>query len=377
VTATRPTKPSLALLREMSDEVVLRTLMEGPRRTRAELAVLTGLSRPTTGEAIRRLESAGLVRDTGERTSGRGGVGTYYALAEDVGCALAVSIAPEGVVVEVLDAAGAVRRRVDGPVHRPAAPDAVTGVLDRSVRDALGGGRARWAAVSAADPVDKTTSELVHLRDAPFLLGAMSPATILAPHLDGAIVVDNDVNWAARAERAARAEADPASHVDDFVYLYLGEGLGGAVVADGQVRRGHRGLAGEIAQLLVPGPDERAMPLLQLFGRLGLCHPGSTAIDVDQLLTALAADARLTRTLAGAISAVLDAAVAFADPAFVVIGGTWGRAPELLTAIRAAVADSSRPVAVSSPLARDTPALAGARAAATAGLREGIVARSR
>jgi DNA-binding transcriptional ArsR family regulator len=75
-------KPSLALLRSLSDEAVLRALMDAPRLTRAELALATGLSKPTAAEAIRRLEQTGLVRDTGERTSGRGGVGTYYALSD-------------------------------------------------------------------------------------------------------------------------------------------------------------------------------------------------------------------------------------------------------------------------------------------------------
>ena len=119
------TKPSLALLREMSDEAVLRALMDSPRLTRAELAVLTGLSKPTVGEAVRRLEAAALVRDTGERTTGRGGVGTYYALAGDVGLALAVSIAPQGVAVEVLNAAGGVTGRAVEPVRRRPSPEAV------------------------------------------------------------------------------------------------------------------------------------------------------------------------------------------------------------------------------------------------------------
>ena len=67
---------------------------------------------------------------------------------------------------------------------------------------------------------------------------------------------DNDVNWAARAERA---HAGPGA-LADFAYLHLGEGLGCALVSDGEVRRGHRGLSGEIAHLVTTGPDGRAMP---------------------------------------------------------------------------------------------------------------------
>jgi hypothetical protein len=42
----------------------------------------------------------------GERTTGRGRVGSYYGLAEDIGSALVVNVAPEGIVAELLDAHG-------------------------------------------------------------------------------------------------------------------------------------------------------------------------------------------------------------------------------------------------------------------------------
>jgi predicted NBD/HSP70 family sugar kinase len=279
------------------------------------------------------------------------------------------------VVVEVLHPAGTVVTRSVRPVTRRATTNLVSEALAGAAREALGARRAQVAAVSAADPVDKVTGELVHLPDAPFLLGAMSPPTTLEPFVDGSVSVDNDVNWAAGAERAARADGGS----DDFVYLYLGEGLGCAVVSDGQVRRGHRGLAGEIAHVTVPGPDGGAMPLIALFGRLGLRHPSSTAIDVDRLLAALAAreGADLGRILAAAVAAALDAAVAFADPAFVVAGGPWASAPQFAQQLGEAVARRPRPVRLESPrLGADAP-LHGARAAAVEELRRRIVARSR
>src|SRR3954462_5833056 len=118
-----PAKPSLELLRSLTDEHVLRALMQHRRFTRAELAAETGISKPTAGESVRRLTEAGLVVDTGQRTPGgrgRGRVGSYYALAPDIGTALAVSIAPEGVVAECLDAYGNVLARAAEAVGHPA-----------------------------------------------------------------------------------------------------------------------------------------------------------------------------------------------------------------------------------------------------------------
>src|ERR1700761_939114 len=171
--------------------------MRRPRLTRAELAAETGLSKPTVGESVRRLSEAGLVADTGERTAGgrgRGRVGAYYALA-DVGTALVVSIAPEGIVAERVNATGAVVARVERDIGRPARPDQVTDALGAAVAGTRTGGAPapRLAVVSAADPVDRATGRLIHLPDSPFLLGELSPADVLAGLVDGPVVVDNDV----------------------------------------------------------------------------------------------------------------------------------------------------------------------------------------
>ncbi|MGY1670814.1 ROK family protein [Geodermatophilus sp. SYSU D00710] len=69
-------------------------------------------------------------------------------------------------------------------------------------------------------------------------------------------------------EDAERAAAGPEG-LDDFVYLYLGEGLGCAVVADGEVRRGWGGLAGEIAHVLTRGPGGRAVAFTDVFATRG------------------------------------------------------------------------------------------------------------
>jgi hypothetical protein len=108
--------------------------------------------------------------------------------------------------------------------------------------------------VSAADPVERSSGRLVHLSDSPFLLGEMNPVQVLAPQVKGPVIVDNDVNWAARAERGDGS----AGCLDDFAYVFLGEGLGCAIVSDGEVSRGHAGRPGGIAQLVEVGPEGQA-----------------------------------------------------------------------------------------------------------------------
>jgi predicted NBD/HSP70 family sugar kinase len=343
-----PTKPSLELLRSLSDEHVLRALMERRQATRAELAVATGLSKPTVSESVRRLSAAGVVVDTGERTTGRGRVGTYYGLPATAGCALVVGIAPEGIVAEAIDVHGDVVARSQVEARH------VTATLARIAGEVAGrcAGPVRVAVVSAADPVDRETGRLVELPDAPFLVGELDPPAVLAGLVDGPVTVDNDVNWMARAE-----------HGTDFVYVYLGEGVGCAVVAGGEVLRGHTGLAGEIAHVVTVGPGGRAMRLMEVFAALGLHRPGSTAIDVP----AVRADDELARAVAG----VLPAAVALADPAVILLGGPWARA--VLDGVRREFAHAPRHVPVEPATVEHEPALAGARESALGQLRDAIV----
>jgi predicted NBD/HSP70 family sugar kinase len=258
-------------------------------------------------------------------------------------------------------------------VQRPATPaqvaSALVSVTSRAVEAA--GRPARLAVVSAADPVDRSTGRLMHLPDAPFLLGELSPREALAGLVRGPVTVDNDVNWAARAEYASSR----ASRLDDFVYLHLGQGLGCAVVSDGQVRRGHSGLAGEIAHLLTAGPSG-AVPFTAIFADLDLRRPGSTAIDDETLLRILdqggphAED--VTRTVATAVCGVLIAVIALCDPQEVLVGGTWGLHPAVLQAVDIELQRLPRRVRVRAAQLTDEPSLVGARHQALHDLRAAI-----
>ena len=375
-------RPSLELLRSLTDEHVLRALMKRRRLTRAELASETGISKPTVGDSVRRLAEAGLVADTGERTAGgrgRGRVGVYYALAASVGAALAVSIAPEGIVAECVDANGDTVWRAGQKASRPARAQQVAHTLrDAAVTARRGAGvTLRLAVVSAAGPVDRATGRLTQLPDEPFLLGDLDPVRVLSPHVGGPVIVDNDVNWAAQAERGhARAVA-----LNDFAYVFLGEGLGAAIVSDGQVVRGDTGLAGEIAHLITIGPQGQAMRLIEVFSALGLRQNRSTAIDAGRLLAAADSPApqaaALRDALGQAVSGVLAAATALTDPEVIIIGGSWGSHPLILEAISTAAARLPRHVPIQAAQVTAEPSLAGARADALTRLRSDIIAAAR
>jgi glucokinase len=74
----------------------------------------------------------------------------------------------------------------------------------------------------------------------------------LAERWSAPVVLDNDANCAARAELTYGAVGGS----QDAVVVTLGTGIGGAVVLDGAVHRGHNGMAGEYGHMQVV-PDGR------------------------------------------------------------------------------------------------------------------------
>src|SRR3954453_22742913 len=105
--------------------------MQHRQATRAEIATATGLSKPTVSESVRRLSASGAVVDTGARTSGRGRVGTYYALPASSGRALVAALAPEGIVTEAIDVYGQVIARSQASVTRSPGAGKVARTLKR------------------------------------------------------------------------------------------------------------------------------------------------------------------------------------------------------------------------------------------------------
>ena len=92
------------------------------------------------------------------------------------------------------------------------------------------------------------------VRAAPNLPGWSEPfglAAALSESLGGAhVVIDNDVNVGLLAEQRQGAARDAA----DVLGVFVGTGVGGAVILGGQLRRGPHGMAGEIGHVVVhPG----------------------------------------------------------------------------------------------------------------------------
>ena len=325
--------PRLAMLRELTDRAVLDRVFAHGRTTRVELAATTGISKPTISESVRRLETAGALHATGtDQTGRRGRIATFYELAADAGRVLALEVNQQGIRVLTTDLTGAVlAERQDAPTGLPVTP-AIRAAVDAA--RAEGGGPVRAVALSVANPVDPVTRTVIRLPGSPFPEGSVGTGDLGVD-----VLIDNDVNFSALAERREGA----AIEAESFAYVYVGAGLGVSLYLGDQLVRGAHGLAGEIGYLTTKTGE----PLAKALASQGFGRAGAPSLDVDALLrildqaaTAPAAEKRL-RLLGATVGGAVAALATIFDPEVVLLGGPVGSRPELIAEIRRTVTAST------------------------------------
>ncbi|MFI9244234.1 ROK family transcriptional regulator [Streptomyces sp. NPDC053086] len=257
-----PASPSTA--RAINDRLALRLLQQEGPLTAGQLKQLTGLSRPTVADLVDRLTASGLITVVGESGEQRRGPNArLYGIVADRARLAALDVRTEGVFVLVSDLVGRVLAEASAPIGGntgtgPAVEQAVAAV-ESAVKEAgaLGAppregvrawGRLHTVGIGAPGLIDPVTGDL---RDSAGLPAwHRSLAAALQDRLPGArVTVENETNLAALAEQREGAARDR----DTFVLLWLGHGVGAAVVLDGTLRRGASGGTGEIGFLPVPG----------------------------------------------------------------------------------------------------------------------------
>ncbi len=330
------------LLRALNDRAALELLLAKGPLTRAQLGELTGLSKVTASQLVERLEERGLVARVGELAGGRGPNAQMYAVVPATAYVVGVEVGPQHVVAATVDITGKISGRVDVSIGDADDPVRVVhaAVVEAAEAASVPLERVRRVVLGTPGLVDPATGEISFAWDLPKwhrgLLGA------LRADLNRPVVFENDVNLAAIAE----AHAGAAVGVSDFVLVWVGRGVGLAVILGGRLHRGVTGAAGEIGYLPVPGsPVPRdvsrrtkgtalAGSFQQLIGAdavrlVAREHGFKTASGAEAIRAAIAAGTEggavldeIARRLALGVAGV----GVVLDPALVVLAGDVGQA---------------------------------------------------
>ncbi|OKK15130.1 transcriptional regulator [Streptomyces sp. CB00455] len=359
-----PASPSTA--RAINDRLALQLLQEAGPLTATQLKTRTGLSRPSVADLVERLTAAGLIEVVGESGEQRRGPNAkLYGIVARRAHLAALDVRTDSVTAVVTDLLGHPLAETALPVG---APEQAVSALLHAAREA-GAGPLHTVVVGAPGLVDPATGELRGNSGLPAWHRDLVAA--LRRSLPADVVVENETNLAALAEQRLGVARD----LDSFVLLWLGAGVGAAVVLDGRLRRGASGGAGEIGFLPVPGTG--GLPSATD------CGGGFHALVGREAVLALARDhgfpGRAEEAVAGAAGepflgalaerlALGAAAVASVlDPGCVVLAGELGRAggPALAARVSHRLATlTPLPTQVRATTLGDPAVLSGARLAA-------------
>ena len=334
---------------EVNEFLVLDAIRAKGTTTRLEIADELGLSAATVGRAVTRLIRQGLVSEDTGRTGASGRPRGIITFKHDAGAVIAVNLGAQWCRGVVTDLAGATVAEDARPTRGHGSPYA-------TLLAAIASLRTKAATSGLADPVLAVS--------VPAILDLQTGDAIDGPNLDWdhfdllarlrtdvgiPVTVENE----AKLTALAHAWRGDGRGVSDFAVLSIGTGVGGAVVADGQLLKGAHNAAGEMGYLLV----DRSQVGRSMAGRLGglesvLAGPsiarraqelraasdggagkGATAeLSAKAVFEAAASGEPIARQVVGEVlDHVAMAVVGFAvavDPERVILDGAIGRALE-------------------------------------------------
>lgn len=338
---------SVSIQRQASLRAVFEAMLASRTLSRAELARRTGLSKQTTSEVMRRLEAAGWIRLTGKTHGPVGRRATTYELVGANACVLGVDLGGTKVHVALADLFGDLIGEATESTH-PAGGRHIVAQIDGMVRviaakAGLDVARIRRGALGSPGVVQPATGHILYAPNIPGL-DTFDVADALAVRLGFPVVIENDVNLAALGER----RQGDRHGVGNLAFIALGTGIGMGIVANGQLLRGARGAAGEIAYLPLGGDpfDSRGFTLgtfetvigsvaiVERCRGLGVAAPADVRGVFDLLAQGDAAAAMVIDEVARLLAQAIVAVRAVLDPEIVVLGGSIGSRQEVLEGVR-------------------------------------------
>jgi predicted NBD/HSP70 family sugar kinase len=339
---------NLLRLADYNQAVILDLIRRDPGKSRADLQRTSGLASQTISNITRRLIDSEMIRESAPSDAVRGRPSIPLAVNGGGAFAVGVHVDPARLTILLLDVAGEVRHRQQLRTPQATAPGDMTALIavstGRLIRESgIDRDRVLGLGIAVPGPLDVLTGvvldppQLPKWRDVR-LRSDLHDATGMP------VLLDKDVTASATAELRKSADSD-------FLFIYLGSGVGASVVSQGQVLRGASNNIGEIGDILVDPAAEDLGWSGRRGGLAAACVPEALVIQAAQaglmplpdLTDYLAIDdacTTLSELAAGGdatASAILERAarrvavgigvlVNFIDVPRVVLGGpTWNR----------------------------------------------------
>jgi predicted NBD/HSP70 family sugar kinase len=350
--------PTVSALVSARSGDLFQLLLDGAPRTRAELAVLTGLARSTIAARVDALMASGFVSAVGEGASSGGRPPSRFAFNPTARVVLAVDLGASHSVIAVTDLAGSVLASLRAEIAIDEGPEPVLDlVIDRArhLLNSLGEGTTQLCGVGVGlpGPVEHTTGRPANPPIMPGWHDFDVPGYVRHA-FDVPVLVDNDVNIMALGEQRTHW-----SNHDNLLFIKAATGIGAGIISNGQLQRGAMGSAGDLGHIRVA----RGSHVICRCGNIGCLEALAGGPAIAATLTAGGAEMRTGDLIAlvergnpDAVAAirqagrdlgeVLATCVSLLNPSVIVLGGSLAAAGDhLLAGVREVVYNRSLPLA--------------------------------
>lgn len=327
--------------------------------TQAQIAAETGLTQQSSSRIVGRLSDCGLLQETERVATGRRGYpSTAFRLNPAAAHAIGFALKHRSGVMVLVDIAGNVltERRIalDG-MRRETVTNWLREQINAVVEENLAGERSALAGLGVAVAGSHIGPDPRAGYNTPHDLeewAGIDIADALSSALGLPVWSDNNGNLAALAE----AKIGVGRWARSFAYLYIGSGVGGGVILNGELWRGVNGNAGEFAGGLMP--NIYPFPNLELLRQL-VVRDGAPIYSVNELVEQFdpawpAIDGWIAR-VRDSLSIIASNATAILDVDAIVLGGEMPRDLAVRTIANIELFDQRRR-SIPRPVAKIVPA---------------------
>jgi len=357
-----------------NQRVTLHAIRVNGPITRAELAVITGLTAPAIANITKRLLGERLIQDAGRRRGGRGQPATKLVINPDSWFSIGLNVDRDHVTMVVLDFEGRVRARSSREVNF-AMPKDVERFFHKGVGKLLakvGIGSERLAGIGVALPDDMPRAATLPQQPANYGIWASTDVpSLLKETLRVPVFVEND----AAAATMGEMQFGLGKKYQTFFYILITAALGGSMVIDGNPFRGATGRSGELGMLRgrdVTGHERQIQNIVSLSALYSLLAAQGIRVSAPHELTELdgKGQAIIDAWVEASVDTLLDPVLSInclMNPEAILIGGRLpaGIVDNLATRLNQRLAAHAGTVPAIAPVARaalsdDAPAVGAA-----------------
>jgi predicted NBD/HSP70 family sugar kinase len=252
-------------MRDYNERVVLTLVREHGSLAKTDIARMTGLSAQTVSVIMRELEAEGLLLRQAPQRGKVGQPSIPMALNPEGAFFIGLKIGRRSAELVLIDFLGNVRDMLQYSYRYPAPRETVDfarrGVAGVRAGLSLAQDR-RIAGIGIAMPFElwNWADSVGAPRDIMEEWRSSDIRADLQAELPFPVYLQNDATSACGAELVF----GKSGGLRDFLYFYIGAFAGGGVVLNGRLYSGPTGNAGALGSMPVPGPDGRAVQLIDI-----------------------------------------------------------------------------------------------------------------